>query len=175
MSGEFLILLIGALALMLVGLALNLIGAPGSVLIWLAALGFAWLSGWTLAWWHLVVLLLLAVLAEALEFLGGLAGAHAFGVSRRGMSWAVAGTLLGMLAAFLTFMPLMIFIGLLLGGLLGEYREHKKWGKAFQGAAGIITGKIGGIIAKSVIAVAMILYFLIAVALKVVFTEGFLP
>ena len=63
---ELLIALIVATVLMLVGLALNLVGAPGSVLIWLAALGFSWYTGWSLAWWHLLVLFLLAALAEAL-------------------------------------------------------------------------------------------------------------
>lgn len=155
--------LLAALVVMLIGLALNLIGAPGSVLIWLAALLFSWHTGWLLPWWHLLVLLLLAALAEALEFLGGLAGAQAFGVSRRGMVWALAGMLLGLLAAILTLMPLLIFFGLLFGGLLGEYREHRCWRKACKGAAGIVAGKIGGIIAKSVVAVAMILYFLIVV------------
>ena len=168
----FMLALLTALALMLVGLALNLIGAPGSVLVWLAALAFSWATGWLLPWWHLLVLFLLALLAEALEFLGGLAGAQAFGVSRRGMTWAVVGTMLGLAVAFLTLMPLLIFAGLLLGGLLGEYREHRCWRRAFKGAAGIITGKIGGIIAKSVIAVAMILYFLIAVAIVILRTEG---
>jgi len=104
----------------------------------------------------------LAGLAEVLEFLGGLAGAKAFGVSPRGMRWAVAGMLLAMIPALLLLMPLLIFIGLLAGGLLGEYQEHRNWGRACKGAAGIAVGKIGGIIAKSIIAVVMILYFLLA-------------
>jgi hypothetical protein len=70
---------------LLTGLLLNLFGLPGNWLMLLAVAGYAWLTGWRyVGWISLVVLLVVAVAAEVVEFFAAGAGAK----RRAGLSGA---------------------------------------------------------------------------------------
>src|SRR5438309_10126896 len=80
--------------LLVAGLGINLVGLPGLWVMVLGALGYAWLTG-LLGWKTLLVLVVLGLLAEAVELLAGSAGAKAAGSSRRGAIGAIAGAIVG--------------------------------------------------------------------------------
>lgn len=160
------------LVLLLAGVVLNLIGAPGTVLMAVAVLAFGWLTEWhVFGLWSLLLIFILAVAAEALEFLGGLAGAKAGGASPRGVRWALGGALLGALLMVLTFNPLPVLLGLLGGAVLGEHKEHGDWRRALKSALGVLAGKAAGIVAKTGIALLILLYCVVQLALSLPWAE----
>lgn len=105
------------------GLFFTLLGLPGLWLMVGAAAGYAWVTGFDrfLGWPGLISLLVLAAIAEVLEFLAGSAGAKAAGASRRGMIGAIVGALVGgiLLTALLPIPVLGTIFGVCLGAFLG--------------------------------------------------------
>src|SRR5262245_11222807 len=108
------------LIVMLTGMFLNILGLPG---IWLmiGAVGvFAWLTrrdqfvGTT----SLIVMVVLGLLAEAVEFLAGSAGAKKAGGSKRAAMGAIIGALIG--GIFLSVIPIPI-ISTIVGACLGAF------------------------------------------------------
>src|SRR5687768_2501881 len=82
------------LALVLItGLLLNLFALPGNWLMLLAMVGYTWVTGWQryVSWVSLVVLLVVAIVGEVVEFLAAGAGAKKAG----GTIWGTIGALVG--------------------------------------------------------------------------------
>src|SRR5687768_3417042 len=105
MDWLYYVLLIIAL---LAGLLLNILGLPGLWLMVAAHGVYALLTGWGVYvdWPSLVALVVLALLAEAVEFLAGAAGSAKAGGRKRGMAGAIVGGFLG--AIFLSVIPIPI-------------------------------------------------------------------
>ncbi len=160
------------LVLLLAGVLLNAVGAPGTILMAVAVLVFGWFTEWQVfGLWSLTLIFILAAAAEALEFLGGVAGAKAGGASARGLRWALGGALLGALLMVLTFNPLPVLLGLLAGALIGEHKEHGDWQRAMKSALGVLAGKVAGIVAKTGIALLILLYCVVQLALALPWGE----
>ncbi len=106
-------------ALLLTGLVLNIVGLPGLWVMVASALIYAWVTGFGvyLGWQGLLVLTLLATLAEILEFLAGSTGAKKAGGSKRGMAGAIIG---GILGAIFFSIPVPI-IGTIIGACVGTF------------------------------------------------------
>jgi uncharacterized protein YqgC (DUF456 family) len=151
------------IALLLTGLFLNLLGLPGLWLMVAAAVGYAWATRWDyLGWPGLLALLILAILAEVVEFLAGSAGAKKAGGSIRGMIGAIIGGLLG--GFFLTFLvPVPILgtiVGVCVGTFLGawgvELLVGKQMNESVQIGIGAAKGRLWGTLLKSLFGVAML-------------------
>src|SRR5690348_13712796 len=96
------------LVVLLTGLLINVLGLPG---LWLMVAGFggyALLTRWGnyVGWPSLIALIVIGLIAEAVEFLAGAAGSRAAGARRRGMIGAIVGGFLG--AIFLSIIPIPI-------------------------------------------------------------------
>lgn len=140
----------------LVGTVLPLV--PGTVLI----LGGAVLNHFTVhavGWPTLVVLTMLTMLAMALDFVSGAAGAKYFGATR----WGAIGGILGAIAG-LFFGVIGIFVGPLAGALVGELLGGKGILPAGRSTWGTLLGTTAGIVGKLAIGLLMIAWFAVAAA-----------
>ncbi len=142
------------LALLLIGWFINIVGLPG---LWLmiAAHGlYGLLTGWNryVGWQSLLWLVLLAVLAEVVEFIAGAAGSKMAGGRKRGMAGAIVGGILG--AIFLSIIPIPIIsqiVGACLGAFIGaavmEFTD-KSAVHSIRVGIGAFKGRFWGIVSK---------------------------
>jgi uncharacterized protein YqgC (DUF456 family) len=93
-----------------------------------------------------------------LEFGAGYFGAKRFGATRWGTVGAVIGTIAGL---FFPFPGLLI--GPVVGAIAGELIAGKRLVSAGRAGWGTVLGNLAGMIAKLVIALAMICWFLLTV------------
>ncbi len=137
-----LLLLLGAV---LGGLIMIPLGLPGIWLMLVAGVAHRLLvAPPTIGWGTLVILTLIALLAEWLEFT--VAGRYTtkYGGSRRAAWSAIAG---GIVGAFVGIpVPIIgsvigAFAGAFLGALLGEYSVERDHGKATRAATGALIGR----------------------------------
>jgi uncharacterized protein YqgC (DUF456 family) len=126
---------------LLTGLLLNLFSLPGNWLMLLAVAGYAWLTGWRhVGWISLVVLLVVAIAGEVVEFYAAGAGAKKAG----GTIWGVIGALLGGLVGSLLLtglVPIPIIgtlIGLIAGTFLGALGAELLLGKGEVRSSAVI-------------------------------------
>ena len=105
------------LAVQVLGLGLTLVGLPGIWVMVAALVGFGWITGWNVyvGWPGVITALVLAVLAEVVEFVAGSAGAKKAGGSGRAAIGAIVGGLVG---ALVFSIPVPI-IGTIFGACLG--------------------------------------------------------
>lgn len=151
------------IVLLLVGLFVNLLGLPGLWIMMASALGYAWATGWRyLGTKALVALLVIALVAELVEFLAGSAGAKKAGGSKRGMVGAVVGGLLG--GIFLTFIPIPVvstIVGVCLGTFIGAFVTEilvgKETGHSAQIGVGAAKGRFLGMMLKTAFGVTMLI------------------
>ncbi|MEM8874523.1 MAG: DUF456 domain-containing protein [Planctomycetota bacterium] len=147
----------------------TIVGIPGLWVLAIAAIFYAWIGGWThLAWPGLLTVLLLAVLAEVIEFVAGAAGSKQAGGSWRSMLGAIGGGLIGgLLATFLIPVPLIgSIIGAILGAAVGavalELFVEKDWRQLTDVGLGAAKGRAIGILAKTGCGVVMWLFLVFA-------------
>lgn len=137
-----------------IGLLLDVVGLFGNWII-LGAVGIAWAATRFehFGIWSLVLLTLVAVAGEILEFLVAGVGARKFGGSRGAMVAALAGCVAGAMVGT----PWFPIIGTLMGACAGaflaaafyEYVKHEKApGEALWTGLGAALGKVGGLLAK---------------------------
>jgi uncharacterized protein len=145
--------------------AVGLIGTvtpvlPGTIIILAAALIHRIMlgPGKSVAWPIIVVLVLLTLATYALDFLAGYFGAKYFGATKWGTFGAIVGALMG-----LFFGIIGLFIGPVIGAIAGEFIAGKRMVDAGRAGWGSLLGNIGAMLAKLIIALAMITIFLITV------------
>jgi uncharacterized protein YqgC (DUF456 family) len=142
------------LLVLLVGWAANILGLPG---LWLMVAGYGlygWITGWDVhvGWPSLITIVVLAVLAEVVEFLAGAAGSASAGGRKRGMIGAIVGGFLG--AIFLSVIPIPVVaqvIGACLGAFIGaavmEFTDKDAM-HALRVGVGAAKGRFYGIVSK---------------------------
>jgi len=106
----------------------------------------------------IIVLVLLTLATYALDFLAGYFGAKHFGATKWGTFGAILGALVG-----LFFGIFGLFVGPVIGAIAGEFLAGKRLVDAGRAGWGSLLGNIGAMVAKLIIALAMIAIFLIAV------------
>jgi uncharacterized protein YqgC (DUF456 family) len=143
--------------------AVGLIGSvlpivPGSTIILAAAVIHRVMVGpsRSIGWGTLALLALLTLATYALDFLAGYLGAKHFGATR----WGAFGAIIGALAG-LFFGLAGLFAGPVLGAVAGEFIGGKRLVEAGRAGWGSLLGNIGGMVAKLLIALAMIAIFLV--------------
>ncbi len=153
-------LLIVLILFTLVGLFLAVLQLPGTWLILACAAGYDWYFGWQrIGWKWLVVLLVLAAAAEAVDSLASMVAAKRAGASRR----AAVGALLGGFAGMLLLSVPIPVIGTVLGGLIGCFAgalaaELTKRNDIVAGArVGLFAtgGRVIGLVTKTAAAMAI--------------------
>lgn len=148
----------------LLGLALDVVGLFGNVLIWCAVASAWFLSGQE--YFSLTVVLILAglvVLGEVLEMVSSAYGAKRYGGGKGAMLAALVGCLVG--AVLGTAIPLPILgnlIGACVGGFVGAFSyeflvQQRSRQDAMQVGVGATLGKLGGIFAKMIVGVVMVI------------------
>jgi uncharacterized protein YqgC (DUF456 family) len=152
---------------------LNLVTLPGNWLIVVGAALFAWLlpvqQGRGIAWSMVIVLAVLAVLGEVIEFAAGAAGAAKQGASRRAVALSMVGGIVGSIAGLAAGVPIPIpvvgpLVMALLGGAGGAF-AGAYLGEAWKGrdetartaaGRGAFVGRIWGTVGKFAVGAVML-------------------
>ena len=141
-------------AVQFLGLSLTLIGLPGIWVMVAALVGFGWVTGWNVyvGWPGVITALVLAVVAEVIEFVAGSAGAKKAGGSRRAMIGAIVGGLIG---GFVFTIPLPVIgtifgvcLGCFLGAAVVEMGVRDDTGHAMRVGWGAAKGRFWAILLK---------------------------
>jgi uncharacterized protein len=112
----------------------------------------------SIGWRTIIVLVLLALASYALDVLAGYFGAKYFGATKWGTFGAIAGALVG-----LFFGLIGLFVGPVIGAIVGEVIAGKRMIDAGRAGWGSLLGNISAMLAKLIIALAMISIFLVNV------------
>ena len=128
---------------------------PGTTIILAAAVIHRIMLGQekSIGWRAITALVLLTLATYAIDVLAGYFGAT---------KWATFGAIVGALVG-LFFGVLGLFVGPVVGAIAGEFIAGKRIIDAGRAGWGSLLGNIGGMLAKLIIALAMITIFLIAV------------
>jgi uncharacterized protein len=147
--------------------AVGLIGTiapvlPGTTIILAAAIIHRIMLGpdKSIGWRTIIVLVLLTLASYALDVLAGYFGAKYFGATKWGAFGAILGALVG-----LFFGIIGLFAGPVIGAVAGEFIGGKRMIDAGRAGWGSLLGNVGAMVAKLIIALAMISIFLINVPL----------
>lgn len=144
-----------------VGVFSIVLGLPGTVIILIDAILYAMFTGFDkIGIKILVILLIISLLAEALDFLLGIAGAAQHGTSRTGI-WA---SLIGGVTGAIIMTPVLFGFGTILGGFLGgfagvlilEMIHQRQLKPALRAGYGVILGRFAGMFVKGFFALTMI-------------------
>ena len=143
--------------------AIGLIGTiapvvPGTTIVLAAAIIHRIMLGpdKSVGWYTIVVLVLLTLVSYAVDVLAGYFGAKYFGATKWGTFGAIAGAVVGLL-----FGLIGLFVGPVIGAIVGEIIAGKRMIDAGRSGWGSLLGNIGAILAKLIIALAMIIIFLV--------------
>jgi len=104
----------------------------------------------------LIVLGILTVLVQALDYLLPAVGAKKFGATKYGF-W---GTIIGMFLGIFFVPPFGIIFGAFLGAILGEIIAGKEASQALRAGWGVFAGVMTGMALKLILAGVMTFYFI---------------
>ena len=144
-----------------VGLTAIIFGFPGTWIILAASAIYAWFTDFAFITKQMLIgLLLLALLAELIDFMASSWGARRYGGSKK----AMLGTLLGGIFGAIALTPVFFGLGSMLGAFLGAfagaffvtYLDLRKMDDAVRVGWGAFLGRVFATVFKGSIAVAMI-------------------
>lgn len=154
----------------LVGLALVIVGLPGTWLMLVCALLLQWWRPETFSWWTIGVVAALTIIAEVIDIAASAVGAGSAGGTRRSFAGAIVGGLIGAVVGT----PIAPIVGTILGGVVGAgigaaltdrtapLRTWRESARVGQGAAVgrlisvVVKMAIGGLIAAILIVAAAV-------------------
>lgn len=154
----------GLTSVALAGLAcvfLTLLQLPGTWIMLLILLVASWMHGHgfsSIEVTTLIVMTLLATLGEIIEFIASAIGSRKAGGSKRGATLSLIGGVAGaLLGTFLLPIPIIgtlagACVGAGLGSLGGDKWAGRQWKAAVTSGTGAALGKLGGTLAKVVVA-----------------------
>ena len=133
---------------------------PGTTIILAAAVIHRLMLGPTksIGWSTITVLIFFALISYALDFASGYYGARRFGATKWGMFGAFVGALVGIF-----FGIIGLFVGTVVGAIMGEFIAGKRMIDAGRAGWGSLLGSLAGMLAKLLVALAMITIFLMSV------------
>jgi uncharacterized protein YqgC (DUF456 family) len=151
--------------ILLLGLISLFFGLPGTWLILVTTTVYAWVTGFSQVGGGMLLLLgLLTVVGEVVEYLFGIAGARRFGSSSRGILFSILGGFAGAIVGAPLFFGFGAVLGALVGAFLGAVLIEllaygaAEWKKAVRSGWGNFIGRIAGVITKMAIAIGMIVW-----------------
>ncbi|MCL2646789.1 MAG: DUF456 domain-containing protein [Phycisphaerales bacterium] len=141
------------LLLSLVGVALNVLSLPGNWIMFVAAVILSACHHWQSPSATILVLMFILLLAgEAIEFFGSVVGARKFGASTAAAWAAIGGTLTGGLIGSFILLIVGSLIGAIVGAFLAalavELLKQRPLKHATWAAIGAVLGRIVGTAAK---------------------------
>ena len=154
------------------GLISLFFGLPGTWMIFIAIVLYALVTGFAEIGGGVIVLLgLLTLSGELVEYLFGIAGARRFGSSNRGIVFSILGGFAGAVLGA----PLFFGFGAVLGALVGAFMGAvfielltygpTEWKKALRSGWGNFIGRIAGVITKLAIAIGMIVWIAVTLVM----------
>ncbi|MGH7214075.1 MAG: DUF456 family protein, partial [Tepidisphaeraceae bacterium] len=154
------------LAFGLLSIFLTIVGLPGLWLMIAGHVGYGWVTGWGayVGWPSTIALIVLAGMAEVVEFLAGAAGSRAAGGRKRSMIGAIIGGLVGAVVFSIPVPVIGTIIGVCLGTFLGaaiaEYFDRDT-AHSVRVGFGAAKGRLWGIVSKLVFGAVMFIITLI--------------
>jgi len=154
--------------ILFLGIFSVIFGFPGTFIILIDVIVYAWITGFEkIGLKIIVILIVISLFAEAMDFLLGILGAKKYGASKRGVIASVIGGIVGAILMTPLLLGLGAIIGAFLGGFAGtflvEYLEEKKLKSAFRMGYGVLLGKIAGVFLKGFLAILMTVISLMAI------------
>ncbi len=144
----------------IVGFAAIFFTTFGTLIILIGSVLYALLTEFTVIGIKtLVILVLLYLFGESLEYVFIILGAKKFGASNRAVAGAIVGGILGaILGVGFLGVGLIVgtFLGIFLGAFLVELVVQRDVIKSLKSGAGSVLGRVGSIVAKVVIAIIML-------------------
>jgi len=143
------------------GIFVTVFGLPGTVLILIDVMVYALLTGFDrIGFKVILILILITVVAELIDFGLGMTGAVRFGSSRAGM-WAA---LMGSLAGAIIMAPFLLGLGVLLGTFVGggiavfitEMIRRQRLKPVFRAGIGAVLGRMAGIAVQGFLSISMV-------------------
>jgi len=152
--GLFILALFG-----LIGFAAIFFTTFGTLIIFIGAILYALMTGLSVIGIEaLIILLILYLCGEVIEYLFVIVGAKKFGASNAATAGAVIGGIVGAIAGagFLGIgLILGTFLGIFLGAFIVELLLHKDLVRSLKAGTGGVIGRVGSIVFKVFIALAM--------------------
>ncbi|MDP8297475.1 MAG: DUF456 domain-containing protein [Candidatus Orphnella occulta] len=153
-AGLFILALFG-----LIGFAAIFFTTFGTLIIFIGAILYALMTGLSIIGIEaLIILLILYLCGEVVEYLFVIVGAKKFGASNAATAGAVIGGIVGAIAGtgFLGIgLILGTFLGIFLGAFIVELLLHRDLVRSLKAGTGSVIGRVGSIVFKVFIAVAM--------------------
>ncbi|MGD9789822.1 MAG: DUF456 domain-containing protein [Phycisphaerales bacterium] len=146
----------------IVGIALTALTLPGTWLNILVALLCWWWKPDMFSIWTIVVALIIAIAAEAVEFGASALGAAKAGGSRKGQIGSLVGALAGAIVGSFFFFP----IGTILGGAIGagagavlaeRVWAKRAWNESAKSGQGAAIGRLLATVGKTTLAIILAL------------------
>ena len=136
-------------------------GAPGTIIILTDVIMYAVITGFERIGILLILLLIIiSLLAESLDFALGMKGAAHFGITKRGIVASFIGGIIGATVMTPVLFGFGTVIGIFLGGFAGflivELIRQAKLKPAFRADYGIILKRVTGTLVKGFCALIMI-------------------
>jgi len=144
-------------ALIIIGLlGIFIPGLPGTGLVFIGTLVYAWGTGFqVIGWGTLLIFLILTLIAMGVDYLAGIMTAQKFGASKQGIIGSVIGGIVGLIA----FNIPGLILGQLAGVIIGELMFGRKMNESIKSGFGVFIGYLLGSIAKVVLTTLIIIIF----------------
>ena len=151
------------LLFLVISLGLNASGAPGNWIMLIVASIYSWFmpneSPYDFGIFIILIVLILAIIGELLEFFTGAISTKKAGGTKRGMWFSLIGSIMGSIAGIFFGIPIPIIgsliaallfsgVGALLGAYYGEKVEGKNSKEAWKVGVSSFTGRILGSLFK---------------------------
>ncbi len=152
----------------LAGLVSLIFGLPGTFIILGASVLYGWYGGFSeITVRVIIVLVVLALAGELIEFLLGILGSKKYESSNRAIVGSIIFGIIGavMGAPFFFGIGAVIgaFAGAFAGAILMELSQGKKMDEAIKSGWGAFLGRVAGTISKGAVGIAMIAITVLAV------------
>ena len=152
----------------LAGLVSLIFGLPGTFIILGASVLYGWYGGFSeITVRVIIILVVLALAGELIEFLLGILGSKKYESSNRAIVGSIIFGIIGavMGAPFFFGIGAVIgaFAGAFAGAILMELSQGKKMDEAIKSGWGAFLGRVAGTISKGAVGIAMIAITVLAV------------
>lgn len=150
---------------LLIGFFSILFGLPGTLIILADTIIYAAITGFERIGIKIIITLVaLSVIAESLEFFLGISWPRRYGASRKGVTAAFIGGILGAIMMTPVLLGLGAIIGSFAGALAGafivEIVEQQDLRPAVRAGFGAFVGRLAGLSAKGLCALTMVIIVL---------------
>jgi len=152
----------------LAGLVSLIFGLPGNFIILGASVLYGWYGGFhEVTVKTIIILIVLALAGELIEFLLGILGSKKYESSNRAIVgsiiFGIIGAILGAPFFFGIGAVVGAFAGAFAGAIIVELSQGKKMDEALKSGWGAFIGRVAGTISKGAIGIAMIAVTVVAV------------